>query len=136
MSGSSNRSFGLTVLRIVVGIVFLMHGQQKVFHFGFHGVSGMLGSLGIPLPAAAAAVLMTVEFVGGITLILGLATRVTAVLLAIDMLVAILKVHLPHGFFSPMGFEFPLVLLSALICLALMGPGAASVDGAMGKKTS
>src|ERR1700730_6879911 len=121
------QSLGLAVLRIVVGIVFLAHGYQKIFKYGFHGVSGMFGHLGIPLPAVSAVVVILVEFVGGILLITGLATRLPGALLAIDMLVAIFAVHLKNGFFNPMGVEFPLTLLAACICLALSGGGAASL---------
>ena len=127
MFTGKSQSLGLAVLRIVVGIVFFAHGYQKVFKFGFHGVAGMFGHMGIPLPAVAAAVVMLVEFVGGVLLITGLATRLPAALLAIDMLVAILAVHITHGFFNPMGVEFPLTLLAACICLALSGGGAASL---------
>jgi putative oxidoreductase len=87
----------------------------------------MLGHMGIPAPAVAAVVLMIVEFVGGILLVTGLATRLPAALLAIDMLVAILAVHAKHGFFNPAGVEFPLTLLAGCICLALSGGGAASL---------
>lgn len=121
------QSCGLTVLRVVVGIVFLMHGYQKLFKFGFHGVAGMFGHIGIPLPAFFAVVVTLVEFVGGILLIVGLATRIAAGLIAIDMLVAILAVHLKNGFFNPMGFEFPLTLLAAAICLMLAGGGSLSL---------
>ncbi len=75
MISGKMQAWGLTVLRVVVGIVFLMHGYQKFFKFGFRGVAGMLTHLGIPLPAFFAIVLMLVEFVGGILLITGLATR-------------------------------------------------------------
>jgi putative oxidoreductase len=121
------QSLGLAVLRIVAGIVFFAHGYQKVFTFGLHGVAGMFGHMGIPLPAASALVIMLVEFVGGILLITGLATRLPAALLAIEMLVAILAVHIKHGFFNPMGVEFPLTMLAVCICLALSGGGAASL---------
>jgi putative oxidoreductase len=104
-----------------------MHGYQKFFKFGFHGVAGMLARLGIPLPAFFAVILMLVEFVGGILLITGLATRIPAALLCIDMLVAISTVHIKNGFFSP-GVEFPLTLLAASICLALAGGGAVSLE--------
>lgn len=118
---------GLTILRIVVGIVFLMHGYQKLFKMGFHGVEGFFGHLGIPLPLVAAVIVTLLEFAGGILLIAGLAVRIVAPLLACDMIVAILKVHLPHGFFGPSGLEFPLTLLAALICLMLAGGGALSL---------
>jgi putative oxidoreductase len=127
MFNGKSQSLGIAALRIIVGIVFLAHGYQKVFKFGFHGVTGMFGHMGIPLPALFAVVVMLVEFVGGILLVTGLATRLPAALLAIDMLVAILVVHARHGFFNPGGVEFPLTLLAGCICLALSGGGAASL---------
>jgi putative oxidoreductase len=133
MNNSSLSSWGPTVLRIIVGIVFLAHGWQKV-GMGIHGVAGFLGMIGIPVPSLAAGVLIAVELLGGIALILGLATRWLAILLAFDMLVAILAVHLKNGFFMPQGFEFTLTLLAASIALALTGSGAASVDRALAKR--
>jgi putative oxidoreductase len=111
-----------------------MHGQQKLFTFGFHGVQGMMTGLGIPLPAVSAAILITVEFVGGLLLIAGLLTRYAAGLNAIDMVVAILTVHLKHGFFLPMGFEFALIMLAASLALVLAGPGAVAADNALSKR--
>ena len=126
----NSQPWGLTVLRVVVGAVFLIHGCQKLFVLGFHGVAGFLGTLGVPAPGVAAVVVTLVEFVGGALLVLGLFTRWAAWLLAIDMVVAILLAHLKHGFFNQQqGFEYPLTLLAATIALALAGPGAASVDG-------
>ena len=127
-STSSMQACGLTVLRITVGIVFLVHGYQKLFHMGFHGVAGMFGHLGIPLPFVSAVVVTLVEFIGGILLIAGLLTRFAAAALAIDMIVAILVVHLKHGFYAQnSGFEFPLTLLAATVCLAMSGGGMLSL---------
>src|SRR5689334_16355211 len=94
---------GLAVLRIVVGVVFFVHGYQKLFKIGIHGVAGFFAHAGIPLPLVAAVTVMLVEFVGGILLITGLATRIPAMLNAIDMLVAIFAVHLRNGFYSSNG---------------------------------
>lgn len=123
----SLQSWGLAVLRVVVGIVFAVHGYQKLFTFGIHGVAGMLGQMGIPLAGFFAVVVTLVEFVGGILLILGVFTRIAAAFIACDMIVAILAVHLKNGFFNPRGFEFPLTLLASAICLMLAGGGALSL---------
>ena len=123
------RGWGLTVLRIIVGMVFLVHGIQKVFVFGVSGFAGNLEGMGVPLPLFFSTVVTLVELLGGMALILGLFTRVVVIPLAIDMLVAILTVHLPNGFFtSSNGYEFPLVLLAACVALMLGGSGEASLD--------
>ena len=129
MSDGKLQSWGLAVLRIAVGIVFLTHGYQKVFKMHLGGVSGFFGHLGIPLPTLSAIIVMTVEFVGGILLITGLATRIPAALMAIDMLVAILLVHVPGGYLKS-GGELPFLLLTGAICLALAGGGAGSIKRA------
>jgi putative oxidoreductase len=129
---ASSSAWGPTVLRLVVGIVFVAHGWQKI-HMGVHTVAGFMGNIGIPAPTVSAAVLIAVEFLGGIALILGLGTRWVALLLAFDMVVAILAVHLKNGFFLPTGYEFALTLLVASISLALTGGGTASVDSALGR---
>src|SRR5712692_10875396 len=85
-NSSSLQSWGLAVLRVILGVVFLMHGGQKLFIWGFHGVAGFLGGLGIPFPAFSGVVLTVVELLGGAALVLGLLTRWAALLLAVDML--------------------------------------------------
>lgn len=128
------QGWGITVLRVVVGIVFLMHGGQKLFVWGFGGVAGFLGQVGIPAPMLAAVIVTLVEFLGGLALLLGLFTRWAAIPLAIDTLVAILAVHLKAGFFLPNGYEFALTLLAANVALALLGSGEASVDRLLTKR--
>lgn len=124
----ARQGWGVAFLRLVVGIVFLAHGAQKLFVFGIAGVAGFMGQGGIPFPMLAAIVVTAVEFLGGLALMLGLFTRWAAIPLAIDMLVAILVVHLKAGFFLPNGYEFAFTLLGATLALALLGSGEASVD--------
>ena len=121
-------ALALTILRIVLGIVFIVHGAQKLFVFGIGGVTAGFAQMHIPLPMLSAPGVAIVEFVGGIALVIGLFTRVFAVLLAIDMLGAILFVHGRNGFFLPTGYEFALSLLGAFVALAVGGPGEYSVD--------
>ncbi len=128
--------WGITAIRVVVGIVFLMHGGQKLFIWGFSGVAAFLGQLGIPAPMLASIIVTLVEFLGGLALFVGLFTRWAAILLAIDMATAILIVHLPNGFFLPEGFEYPLTLLTASVALALLGSGEASVDSFFEKQSA
>jgi putative oxidoreductase len=119
---------GITVIRVVVGIVFLAHGGQKLFVLGFSAAAGIMVRAGIPAPMLAAVIVTLVEFLGGLALLLGLFTRWCAIPLAIDMAVAILTVHWPNGFFLPKGYEFALTLLAASVALTLLGSGEASLD--------
>ncbi len=120
--------WGMLPLRVVVGLVFLMHGGQKLFVYGLSGAAGAMTQMGIPLPGLAAVVVTFVELLGGLAIITGLFTRWAGVLLAIDMTVAILKVRIGGGFFAPSGFEFELTLLGAALTLAAVGAGSVSVD--------
>lgn len=124
------QGWGITLMRVMVGIVFLVHGLQKLFVSGFGGTAGFFESLGIPLAMVAAVIVTLVEVVGGAALILGLATRWVAVPLAIDMLVATLLVHLPNGFnaIPNGGYEFTLLLLVANVSLVMAGAGALALD--------
>jgi putative oxidoreductase len=124
-----NPAWALTVLRIVTGVVFLMHGWQKLAMMGIGGFAGFLGQLGIPGAEVAAVVVTVLELVGGLALILGVGTRWVAIPLAIDMLVALFTVHLAAGFFaSEGGYELVLLLFAACVALILGGSGAFALE--------
>jgi putative oxidoreductase len=124
----------LTLLRVIVGTVFLAHGAQKLFVFGLAGVTGAFEGMGVPLAAFTGPAVALLEFFGGIALIVGLFTRLTALGLAVTMLGAIGLVHLAAGFFLPNGVEFVLTLFAAAVALALTGPGAFSVDAVVARR--
>ena len=132
--------YGPTLLRLVGGAVFVAHGAQKLF--GIWGGPGLVGtgtyfdtiglSPGYPLAVAVG----VVEFGGGLLLMAGALTSYAAAALVLVMLGSIWKVHLANGFFLNWaltpgrghGIEFSLLMIAALICVALSGPGALSVD--------
>ncbi|MBA3469573.1 MAG: DoxX family protein [Herpetosiphonaceae bacterium] len=121
--------WGIALLRIVTGIIFFVHGWQKLFTFGYEGTTGAFTGMGVPLPEIAAALAIAVELLGGLALILGFMTRLVAVPLAIDMLAALFMVHLSSGFFAANGgYEFVLLLAAASLALVLTGGGAFALD--------
>lgn len=128
---SSSASLGLLVLRVVVGLIFVAHGAQKIFEYTLPGTIGSFADMGVPLPEIAAPFVAFVELIGGALLALGLFTRPVGILLAIDMIVAIVAVHLPAGLWvGEGGYEFVAVLGVAALALAFTGAGRFSVDGA------
>jgi putative oxidoreductase len=131
---SARLDLALAVLRVLIGIIFVAHGGQKLFVYGFEGVTGAFAGMGIPLPGIAGPLAALVEFFGGLALVTGLLTRVAGLGLAVTMLGAIGFAHLSQGFFAPKGFEFPLALLGATVALALAGAGRFSLDHAIAQR--
>jgi putative oxidoreductase len=127
---------GLAVLRLTTGAIFAAHGAQKLFVYGFSGVSGAFGGMHIPAAGITGPLTGLVEFFGGLALVFGLLTRLAGFGLAITMIGAIAFVHLANGFFAPTGFEYPLALLGANVALVLAGAGRFSLDALIARRRS
>ena len=118
----------LFILRLVLGLVMVMHGSHKVFG-GLHQTAHFMGNVGIP--AWLAYVASFVELLGGLLVLVGFFTRAAAFAVCIDMIVAIWKVHWHNGLLgSPdhVGYEFPLSLAAIAFALIISGAGAISID--------
>ena len=121
----------LLIMRLVLGAIMIAHGWQKIAGH-MHGIMGMLPHLGIP--AWMAYLVVAAEFGGGILVVLGFLTRFAAFAICIDMLVAILKVHLKNGLTGQGGFEFPLACLAIAFALIFLGAGSISFDWLRGSR--
>ena len=118
-------SLGLAALRLAVATIFIRHGAQKLFVYGFAGVTGAFTQMGVPFPGVTGPFIALLEFFGGIALAMGILTRLIALGFVVDMLGAILLVQLKRGF---SGFELEFLLLGSSVALLLTGAGRFSVD--------
>jgi putative oxidoreductase len=116
---------GLLLLRVSLGIIFFTHGYPKLAHLGA-GMQGFFVQHG--LPGYFVYISGVLEVFGGMLLALGLFTRPAALLLAIEMAIAIWKVHSAGGYLAVHNYEFPLTLAAACFALTTMGAGTLSLD--------
>ena len=128
---------GLLVLRLVLGVIFIGHGAQKLFgSFGGPGLKGTaqgFEQIGVRPGRLMALMAGLAEFGGGILVILGFLTPLAALALIGVMIVAVLTVHLKNGFFNTNGgYEFNLALAGIALTLLIVGAGAYSLDSVLG----
>lgn len=126
------------VLRVMLGVVFFPHGAQKLF--GWFGGSGFSGTMAVftdkmGIPAVLAFLAIMAESVGAVAVIAGFLTRIGALGIGTNMVVAIVMVHLPNGFFMNWfgnkqgeGFEYHLLAIAIAVALIIKGGGRWSVD--------
>jgi len=133
---ATRAGYGLTVLRIFIGIIFVAHGSQKLF--GWFGGGGLAGtaqwmeSIGLAPGTLMALLAGGTEFFAGLALIIGLLARPAALGLTFTLLVAIFSVHIHNGLFmANNGYEFALALLGGTLAVLIEGAGKLSVDRAI-----
>jgi putative oxidoreductase len=136
----------LLVLRLALAVVMFPHGAQKMLGwFGGHGFSGAMQTLTVNLhvPAPLAVLVILVEFFGPLLLVLGLFTRIAALAIGVDMLVAMLKVHLANGFFANWsghqkgeGIEYFIYAIAVAAAITIAGAGLFSIDAALAERAA
>lgn len=117
--------FAPVILRMVLGVVFIVHGYPKLFK-DFAGTVGFFESIGLKPAKFWVLMVGVVEFFGGIALIAGFATQLAALLIAINMVGAIILVKRKMGFVN--GYEFDLALLAMALALVFLGAGFYAID--------
>ena len=126
-------NIGLLIIRVVIGLIFMGHGAQKLFGwfggYGIKGTGGWFESIGIKPGAAMALLAGLTELIGGILFTLGLLTPLAGIMIAGTMVMAIAKVHAPNGLWSTEnGYEYNLTVIAVVIGVALIGPGQYALD--------
>lgn len=135
---STNGDWTLTILRVVLGFVFLAHGSQKLLGwFGGPGLKQTMNAMHehLGLPIWVALLTVCTEFFGGVALIAGLLSRIAALGIVVIMLAAILMVHGRYGLFlnwfgdrKGHGYEYHLLVIALAVAIVVKGSGAASLD--------
>jgi putative oxidoreductase len=128
--------FAPLVARVIVGVIMVAHGLQKLSGGPANFGERALANLGVPLPVFMAYVVTFTELIGGILLIVGLLSRLAALALTIDLVVAFLLVKTNVGLIAPAGSgagaELDLSLIAGFLVVLLAGPGRLSLDQALG----
>jgi putative oxidoreductase len=140
-NGSLCRRWAPVPIRLVIGYGFMVHGWAKLAR-GPAGFARLLHWIGVPFAEPTAWVSTLVELLGGLAVFLGAFVEIVSVPLIVVMVVAMVTVHLRHGFssintigltdagpqFGPPGFEVNLLYIGGLLGLVLGGAGTLSFD--------
>ncbi|WP_127125804.1 DoxX family protein [Georgenia sp. SYP-B2076] len=125
----------LLLARVGLGVVFLAHGLQKFATNGMGATAEGFAAMGVPAPALSAWFAAIVETAGGAALILGVLTPLFSLLLALDMIGAMVLVHLPNGLWAAEnGYELVLALAAGALAVGAVGAGRLSVDAVLARK--
>jgi putative oxidoreductase len=132
MDKARQQRIGLLSLRLALGLIFVLHAWMNVLGGQESFLREMLAMAGLSAPDLVVWMITALELLGGLALMLGMFTRVAALVLAVEMVVAVLLFHIRQGFLIiiaipnvPLayGFEYHIALIGGLVCLALAGPG-------------
>ncbi|MGG5253654.1 DoxX family protein [Neobacillus sp. SM06] len=126
-------NFGLLLIRLVIGVLFVGHGAQKLFGwfggYGLKGTGGWFESIGMKPGVTMALFAGLAELIGGLLFALGLLTPLAGIIIAGTMVIAIVKVHGANGLWATSnGYEYNLTLLAIALGVALIGPGEYALD--------
>ncbi len=116
--------FAPTILRIMLGIIFIIYGFGKFMKPGM--AEKIFFTAGIRPVKLWVKVIATLELISGLLLIIGFLTQLAAILTSLILIGAILKVRIKMGFMR--GYDFELLLLVVSLSLLLLGPGAFAID--------
>jgi putative oxidoreductase len=133
MTQSDLSGYGTTLLRVAMGAFFLPHALVKLLVFAPDGTAAFFSSVG--LPGALAWPIILLELIGEVALIVGVASRIFALLLAADLLGAIVTVHMHSGYFfnDPQGgWEYLAMWIVGLLAVALQGDGRYALGARFG----
>jgi len=142
---ATDSDIATAILRLVLGVIFFAHGAQKMLGwFGGYGFSGTMGFFTgmLHIPTLFAFLAIAAEFFGSLGLIFGLLTRIAALGIFSNMIVAIAMVHHQFGFFMNWtgaqkgeGFEYHLLILAVTLFIMIRGAGAFSIDRVLSSAT-
>jgi putative oxidoreductase len=141
--------YGLTILRVALGVYLMLHGYPKVFEGGVTGLAaGPITKMGWPAPLLSAYLVAAVEFGGGLLIAVGFLTRLAAAAVLVEFIVIVSKLKLSNGFFAmapktiqpgypgliPGGYELELLLGLIALTFVITGAGRLSIDRALGRE--
>lgn len=134
MNNPAFRDAALLILRVALGVIFIAHGWDKVYHSGVEETAQQWADMHIPQPTLSVWVVSVVEMAGGALVALGFLTPAAAGLLALNMVAAFYFVHLGNGLFvSDGGSELVIALFAACLVLVVFGAGRVSLDKALSR---
>ena len=125
----------LLIIRVILFISYLLHGLMK-YNMGLSNIGSGFAKMGVPMGSLTGPGVTLLEVIGSVALLLGIGTRIFAVLLVCDMLGAIMFVHMKNGYTGQGGMELVTLLGTLALTLALCGAGKFSIDSRIGRNTN